>query len=99
MKNYTYGWIIRGRGYREVDEIDFTEKQIEMGKFIRAMSIVIENARCGWDSVQYKVMEHSENNDIKEYMVLYSGGHGVRWIPIDGNSKGCNFAVLGENLW
>ena len=36
---------------------------------------------------------------IREYMVLCVDGRTERWIPIDGNSKGCNFSVLGENLW
>lgn len=99
MKNYTYGWDIENRGYTEVDKSKYTESQIGMSRFIELMSIAIESAKCGWSGVKYKVMEHIENKDIREYMVLYSGNHGVRWIPIDGNSKGCNFSVLGENLW
>lgn len=99
MKNYTYGWHVKSCGYREVDEDKYTERQIDMGNFIKSMSTVIESANCGWDNVQYKVMEHVENKNIETYMVLYCGGHDARWIPIDGNSKGCNFSVLGENLW
>jgi len=30
---------------------------------------------------------------------LYVDGGGQRYIPINGNSKGCNLSVLGENLW
>ena len=98
MKNYTYGWHIRSQGYKEVNENEYTDKQIDMRDFINSMSTVIELANCGWDNVQYKVMEYTK--DItREYMVLYCGSHDTRWIPIDGNSKGCNFSVLGENLW
>jgi hypothetical protein len=99
MKNYTYGWDIENRGYKEVDESRYTEYQTDMSKFIDLMSTTIKSAKCGWDSVEYKVMEHQEGKIVREYMVLYSGGHGARWIPIDGNSKGSNFSVLGENLW
>ena len=99
MKNYTYGWVIEGQGYKEVSEDRYTFQQIEMNEFIMSISSVIGLANCGWDSVGYKVMEHITDKNIKEYMVLYCDGHGARWIPIDGNSKGCNFSVLGENLW
>lgn len=99
MKNYTYGWHIEAQGYREVNEADYTPCQIDMKDFIKGMSTIVEIAKCGWTSVQYKVMRHNEYNDTREYMVLYVGTHGTRWIPIDGNSKGCNFSVLGENLW
>jgi hypothetical protein len=61
------------------------------------LSNVVIKANCGWDGVEYKVMRL--NNDVRIYMVLCVGGHGERWIPIDCNSKGCNFSVLGENLW
>lgn len=100
MKNYTYSWNIAIKGYKEVDESRYTEQQIDMSKFINLMSVAIQDAKCGWSSVGYKVMEHPENEIVREYMVLYnSGGHDTRWIPIDGNSKGGNFSVLGENLW
>lgn len=99
MKNYTYGWHIKDLGYKEVDENRYTDGQIGMRRFVELMSMAIESAKCGWDNVKYKVVEHSTNKDTREYMVLYSGGHDARWIPIDGNSKGCNFSVLGENLW
>ena len=99
MKNYTYGYYIKDNGYVEVEENRYNDRQIGMKMFVELMSIAIESAKCGWDNVKYKVMEHLDSNDVREYMVLYSGGHDARWIPIDGNSKGCNFSVLGENLW
>jgi hypothetical protein len=41
----------------------------------------------------------TSNKYAEPYMVLCVDGHGERWIPIDGNSKGCNLQVLGENIW
>ena len=98
MKNYTYGWRIEELGYKEVDKSKYTEEQIDMCKFIESMSYVIRSAKCGWSSVEYKAMKH-ENGSFNEYMVLCVDGHGERYIPISGNSKGCNLSVLGENLW
>lgn len=97
MKNYTYEWVIKDRGYIEVSETEYTDNQNNMKKFVESMSEIIREARCGWDGVKYKVMKH-EINGIDVYMVLYCDG-GERWIPINGNSKECNFSVLGENLW
>ena len=97
MKNYTYGWVLTNEGYVEIHETEYTDRQIDMKKFIDSMSAIIKNARCGWDGVRFAVMKH-ETNGIDEFMVLYCDG-GERWILINGNSKGCNFSVLGENLW
>ena len=97
MKNYTYKWTLINNGYVEIDEIEYTDRQIDKKKFIDSMSIIIKDAHCGWDGVRYGAMKN-KNNEIDEFMVLYCDG-GERWIPINGNSKGCNFSVLGENLW
>lgn len=98
MKNYTYGWVIKDKGYVELPVTEYTEEQMDMRKFVKSMSSVIAEAKCGWDGVRYEVMKHNERNNTIEYMVLYCDG-GERWIPIGGNSRGCNFSVLGENLW
>ncbi|MBR5604263.1 MAG: hypothetical protein IKW51_08690 [Bacteroidales bacterium] len=96
-KNYIYGWVLKDRGYVEVPESEYTERQIDMKNFIESMSEVIKDAKCGWNGVKYKVMRYIDDS-IEKFMVLYCDG-GERWIPITGNSKGCNFSVLGENLW
>lgn len=96
-KNYTYGWMLKEKGYVEVPEAEYTERQIDMKNYIESMSAVIKAAQCGWDGVRYKVMRYMDSS-IEKFMVLYCDG-GERWIPITGNSKGCNFSVLGENLW
>ena len=99
MKNYTYGHIIKNNGYVEVDVSEYTKHQIDMMEFIKDMSSVIVKAKCGWDEVRYTMVKHNERGDTVEYMVLCVDGNGERYIPISGNSKGCNFSVLGENLW
>jgi len=100
MKNYTYGWVLEDKGYVEVPEAEYTESQIDMKNYIETMSELIRSAKCGWSGVKYKVMKFKDVEDYREsYMVLWVTGGGSRWIPITGNSKGCNFSVLGENLW
>ena len=99
MKNYNYGWAIKNKGYVELPVTEYTDNQMDMRKFIKSMSFVIAEAKCGWSGVRYEVVKHDKNDNVLEYMVLYCNGGGDRWIPITGNSKGSNFSVLGENLW
>lgn len=96
MKNYTYGWMLRRQGYVEVPEFKYNEYQNEMKIFIEKLSDVVVAAKCGWDGVRYAVMKYED--EISSFMVLYCGGS-ARWVPITGNSKGCNLQVLGENIW
>jgi len=103
MKNYIYKWQVGGGlEWREVSEDKYTERQKEHKEFINMLSAVVKKAQCGWDEVKYKVIEYDDVFDSKSYstfMVLCIDGHEERWIPITGNSMGCNFSVLGENLW
>lgn len=98
MKNYTYGWHLRAQGYVDVPESEYTERMIDMKCFIDKLSEVVKEAKCGWSKVEYKVMKYMDDS-FEKFMVLYAGEHDARWIPINGNSKGCNIEVLGENLW
>ena len=98
MKNYTYGWKLEELGYVEINESEYSSYQKDMRSFIDDLSEVLVSAKCGWDGLQYKVMKN-KFNDVNEYMVLCVEKHGERWIPISGNSKGCNLQVLGENIW
>ena len=98
MKNYTYGWMLKQQGYVEVPEANYTVRQMEMKEYIDMLSEVVSKAECGWDGVKFKVMKYTDSS-FEKFMVLCVDGHDVRWIPIDGNSKACNFSVLGENLW
>ena len=98
MENYTYGWHLRAQGYVDVPESEYTEYMMDMKNFIDKLSDVVKEAKCGWSKVEYKVMKYTDDS-FEKFMVLYAGLHDARWIPINGNSKGCNLAVLGENLW
>lgn len=98
MKNYTYGWLLKQQGYVEVPEANYTVRQMEMKEYIDMLSDVVAKAECGWDGVKFKVMKYTDSS-FEKFMVLYVDGHDVRWIPITGNSKGCNLAVIGENLF
>ena len=97
MKNYTYRHVVESNGLFEVHENEYTNSQIDMKKFVESMADIIVSANCGWDGVMYKVMGNDSYHRV--YMVLYCNSGGERWIPIDCNSKACNFSVLGENLW
>lgn len=103
MKNYIYKWQVGdGLEWREVPENKYTERQKEHKEFIDMLSAVVKKAKCGWDEVKYKVIEYDDVFDSKSYstfMVLCIDGHEERWIPITGNSMGCNLSVIGENLW
>lgn len=98
-KNYTYGWVLEQNGFKTIPKEDYTESQLDMKAFVESMAEIIRNAKCGWDDVRYEVMGFNGIKGESEYMVLYVGEYGERWIPITGNSKGYNFTVLGENLW
>lgn len=97
MKNYTFGWNLKELGYVEIPEEEYNDRQKDMAEYISVLSDAIHKANCGWDGVKYKLMKI--NNYAEPYMVLCVDDNEARWIPIDGNSKGCIFSVLGENLW
>ena len=97
MKNYTFGWRLKELGYVEVSKEEYSDHQKSMEEYIGVLSEAVRKAKCGWDSVVYKLMKI--NNYAEPYMVLCIAGHGERWIPIDGNSKGCCLEVLGQNIW
>ena len=98
MKNYTVGWRLKEQGWTEVPEERYTDRQIDMKKYIDVLSAAVKQAKCGWDGVRYAVMKYTDDS-IEKFMVLWVNGGGSRWIPITGNSKGCCLSVLGENLW
>lgn len=98
MKNYTYGWKLKGQGWSEIPEDSYSDSQKNMAEYISILSEAVNKAKCGWSGVKYAAMQYT-NDEISEYMVLWVEDGGSRWIPIDGNSKGCCLSVLGENLW
>lgn len=98
MKNYSHDWELENLGYVEMPESEYTESMKDMKSYIDILAKVVVEAKCGWHDVKYKVMKRAVGGN-SEYMVLCVDGRGIRYIPISGNSKGCNLAVLGENLW
>lgn len=98
MKNYTYGWALKQRGWDEIPEDSYSVYQKDRAEYIKILSAAVTKAKCGWSGVKYAVMQ-STGDVIEEYMVLWVEDGGSRWIPISGNSKGCCLSVLGENLW
>ena len=99
MKNYTCGWELKELGYTEIPKAAYNPNRKEMAAFIKMLSDVVAEAACGWDGLRYALMKRNDSDYVESYMVLQVDGHDVRWIPIDGNSKGGNLSVLGENLW
>ena len=59
----------------------------------------VKAANYGWSDVQYVCIKYPGSDHIYPYMVLYVNDRPERWIPVDGNSDGCNLQVIGENLW
>lgn len=104
MKNYIYKFQV-GNGYdswEEVPEEQYTERKKAHKEFINMLSAVVKQAKCGWDEVKYKVIKYEAGTDgecFDTFMVLCVDGREERWIPITGNSMGCNLSVLGENIW
>ena len=98
MKNYLYKYEIEDRELIEVSIEEYTSYEQEMYEYIAMLSTAIEEARCGWNEVKYKVMQ-SKYGHYEHFMVLCVEGREERWIPITGNSKGCSFSILGENIW
>lgn len=98
MKNYTYGWELKQRGWSEIPEDSYSVYQKSRAEYIVILSEAANKAKCGWSGVRYAVMQHT-SDAIEEYMVLWVEDGGSRWIPISGNSLGCCLSVLGENLW
>lgn len=99
MKNYLYTFTIKERNGREVDNSEWTKNDFRHSAYIDMdLCKAVVNANCGWDDLKYKVIEYPNGLRVP-YMVLYVGKNPERWIPIEGNSRGANLKVLGENIW
>lgn len=99
MKNYVYTLTIKERGGEELDWREWPESYCKHSVYIeKHLSPALKVAKCGWDDVVYKVIKYP-SGEIAPYMVLCINGNPERWIPVDGNSDGCNLQVLGENIW
>lgn len=99
MKNYTYASVIKQHGGEELAWKEWSNDHLERSVYVDLfLSPALKAARCGWDGLLYKVIKYPCGT-ITSYMVLCVNGKPERWIPVDGNSDGCNLQVLGENIW
>lgn len=99
MKNYVYTLTIKERGGEELDWREWPESYFKHSTYVKKfLSPALKASKCGWDDVIYQVIKYP-NGEIAPYMALCVNGKPERWIPIDGNSDGCNLQVLGENIW
>lgn len=103
MSNFNYVWtftIFDSRKGQMCSEDDLTELQKKHGKYVRDfLAPAVRAANCGWSDLKYIGIKYPGSDHIYPYMVLYVNDKPERWIPVDGNSEGCNLQVLGENLW
>lgn len=83
------------------DELD--QHHLKHKEYVeKYLAPAVKESKCGWDDLKYVCIKYP-NSDYADYacpyMVLYVGNKPKRWIPVDGNSDGCNLQVLGENIW
>lgn len=38
MKNYTYGWVLKDKGYVELPESEYTDRMLDMKEFVDMLS-------------------------------------------------------------
>ena len=99
MKNYMWKYTIEQRGGVEANKEEWLDGFANHCEYItNFLAPALRAAKCGWDDLQYKVIKYP-SGAIEPYMVLCVNGRPERWIPIDGNSDGCNLEVLGQNIW
>ena len=100
-KNYLYTFtIMNDRKGEIVDVFTLDEVYRKHHHYVKYyLAPAVKAANCGWSDVQYVCVKYPGNVHIYPYMVLYVNDKPERWIPVDGNSDGCNLEVIGENLW
>ena len=100
MSNYMYRLTVENRGYVDVKEISSYELQ-KYSFVTDYLSNTLRAAKCGWNAVEYKVME-TPSGHRTEFLVLWSeevGNSGSRWINVTGNSLGAIMCAMCDNLW
>ena len=102
MSNYMYEHTIKERGYVEVDWKTMSQCELEKSAFVDLyLSPTLRAAKCGWDNLEYKVME-TPSGRRTEFLVLWAEGVGTsgsRWINVTGNSLGAIMCEMCDNLW
>lgn len=102
MKGYTYAHVLKERGFVEVPKEYLIPRHEEKRAFVEAyLEPAIINANCGWASVKYILMKHSDEG-FREYVVLASNAKNPmdgRYVEVTANSKGSIISEVAENLW
>ena len=100
-KNYLYTYTILDDRKGQICSIDdLSDIQRKHQKYVHDfLAPAIKEAKCGWSDLKYVGIRYPGSDYIYPYMVLYVNDRAERWIPVDGNSDGCNLQVIGENLW
>ena len=100
MGNYMYAQTVVERGYVEVEK--YTTLEIsKSGYVMHHLQPALHYSRCGWNAVEYKVME-TPSGHRTEFLVLWAeavGDSGSRWINVTGNSLGAIMCAMCDNLW
>ena len=100
-KNYLYTHTILDERKGQICIAnELSESQQKHHKYVHDfLAPAVRAADCGWSDLKYIGVKYPNSDYIYPYMVLYVNGRPERWIPVDGNSDGCNLQVIGENLW
>lgn len=105
-KNYLWTHVILGdrKGQicntQEIEQSELAGVYQKHKRYVeKYLAPAVKAAKCGWDDLAYLCVKYPGSTHIYPYMVLYVGEHPERWIPVEGNSYGCNLQVIGENLW
>lgn len=100
-ENYLYTFQILNERKGEICLVDeLSESQLKHRDYVNNhLAKAVVEANCGWSALKYICIKYPNSNYVYPYMVLYVGNKPERWIPVDGNSDGCNLQVIGENLW
>ena len=102
MEKFMYSFEIKEKGYVDAKEI----RRCELQKYSFVtdhLSKTLQASKCGWENLEYKVMEIPNPNETRsEFLVLWAGeinNSGSRWINVTGNSLGALISSLGNNIW
>jgi hypothetical protein len=100
-KNYLHTYTILDERKGKICAFhELTSSHLNHQRYIhRFIRPAVKAANCGWSDVQYICIKYPDSDHIYPYMVLCVNDKPERWIPVDGNSDGCNLQVIGENLW
>ena len=102
MKGYLYEHEVKERGYVDIPAEELSDCELDKYSFVTfKLDPALYESKCGWESLQYRVMETSSGIRT-EFLVLWAEGVGTsgsRWINVTGNSLGAIMCAMCDNLW